>query len=163
MNGLWKRAVLCMSLGVSAVHAGETTMEDMNVVYQEHWQYVVPLVEKFLADPQVHNIAKVALVQQIKEVTLNTSFTLAYEAMIMRTKGEVCKSAAANEVATVIKMPDGVRAPVMFHPGTLLYVNAKHFRDLCTMYKKAPMTLLDTYNQQMGQIKAYTGGAKAPL
>jgi uncharacterized protein len=140
------------------VKRSQSSVDDLEKSFQEHLGYVVAMVQVFMDAPDVQDMAKFAVSQYMEEVIANTSLTVAYESEVLNTKGAVCHSPAADRIPEVLRFADAARAPVMFNPGSMIFVNTVYFRDLCTMYKKAPERVSDLYRQHIAQIKSTTGG-----
>jgi uncharacterized protein len=136
----------------------QSPVDELEKSYQEHLGYVGAMVQVFLDAPEVRDMAKFAVSQYMDEILANTALTVAYESQILNTKGAVCHSPAADRIPEVLRFADATRAPVMFNPGSMIFVNTAYFRDLCVMYKKAPERVSDLYRQHMAQIKSTTGG-----
>lgn len=133
---------------------------EFNAALRDHIAYVGAMLQVFLDAPDTHDAAKLAVLSEIQPLLSNTGTTVAYEYMVLQTKGKVCKTAIADSIPGRLQYAETDRAPVMFLPGSLLFVNPKFFRDMCVLYQYRPDRIRDLYAQHIHQIKASTGGKR---
>jgi hypothetical protein len=157
IHTLLAAAILCALCTVPSF-AAPITPADFNKATDTHINFVLAMLQIFMQSPEVHDIAKVSVASQMEPIARNTALTVAYESMVLTTKGAVCQGEVADSIPARLRFSDATRAPVMFNPGSLIYVNTAYFRDLCVLYKKAPERVRDLYSQHMTQIKRTTGG-----
>jgi uncharacterized protein YcfL len=160
MKKIITKSVLSLSILVGTASATAQTINDLQAAYEEHNQYVAQMLQVFIDSPRTRDMAKAAVALQVIEIKDNTAITVAYESMILSSKGKVCKGEVADRIPAVLKGSKNGLYPVMFNPGDLQYVDIKFFRDLCVTYKETPERVSDLYLQHMTQIKKTTGGKK---